>query len=224
MSIFSKIRGAKKAADEHKDAKAQNTVPEKTDKPVPYRHVPTHAAIDAISGAPSSWKAQDKSAIKAQHKRRSAMSRNSSNLSTVTMMQNTSNYQGSEWTSSRLETRKSHHGYQGYQNYQPESGIGRSPLASSEISPINSSGNSTASNSSSSQVLELPSRQHAVRHPENNIFEHIHKSTTRKVGEAPLYDVAPPRPKNDAPVTIIPIQPKRKAWAFGKKSNAIAAH
>lgn len=131
MSIFSKIRGAKKAADEHKGAKAQSNGNDDTHKPVPYRHLPTHAAIDALSGAPSSWKAQDKSAIKAQHKRRSAMSRNSSSLSTVTTMQRSSSYQGSAWTSSRLETRKSHQGYQGYQNYQPDSGIGRSPLASS---------------------------------------------------------------------------------------------
>ena len=133
MSIFSKIRGAKKAAAKHKGAKTQNNGTEKPDKPVPYRHVPTHAAIDALSGAPSSWKAQDKSAIKAQYKRRSAMSRNSSSLSTVTMMQQGSNYQGPDWTSNRLETRKSHYGYQGYQGYQnqqPDSGIGRSPLAS----------------------------------------------------------------------------------------------
>jgi len=130
MSIFSKIRGAKKAADKHKGSKTQNSGVEKPDKPVvPYRHVPTHAAIDALSGAPSSWKAQDKSAIKAQYNRRSAMSRNNSSLSTV-MMQQGSSQQGSDWTSNRLETRKSHYGYQGYQNLQPDSGIGRSPLAS----------------------------------------------------------------------------------------------
>lgn len=177
MSIFSKVRGAKKAADKHKGAKAQNVETEKVDKPVvPYRHVPTHAAIDALSGAPSSWKAQDKTAIKAQYKRRSAMSRNSSNLSTVTTMQPGNSYQGSDWTSARLETRRSHHGYHGYQSYQPESGIGKSPLASHgnqsspilvfrwlpeltghvEISPINSSNNSTASTSSSSRTV--PSR------------------------------------------------------------------
>lgn len=131
MSIFFKIRGAKKAADKHKGAKAQNVGTEKVDKPVvPYRHVPTHAAIDALSGAPSSWKAQDRSAIKAQHKRRSAMSRNSSSLSTVTMTQQSNSYQGSDWTSNRLETRKSHYGYQGYQTYQSDSSIGKSPLAS----------------------------------------------------------------------------------------------
>ncbi len=116
-----------------------------------------------------------------------------------------------------------------------------------EISPINSSKNSTASTASSrtvsfpesalsklawlttgAEVLELPVRQQAVRHPENNIFENLHKNTTRKVGEAPLYEVAPPRTKIDTPVknsvSISPVQTKRKAWAFGKKSTAIAAH
>lgn len=77
-------------------------------------------------------------------------------------------------------------------------------------------------------MLELPARQQAVRHPDHNIFENIHKNTTRKVGEAPLYDVAPSRVKNDtvvnASVPIPPVQMKRKAWAFGKKSTAIAAH
>lgn len=130
MSIFSKVRGAKKAADKHKDAKAQHGGTENPDKPVPYRHVPTHAAIDALSGAPSSWKAQDRSAIKAQYKRRSAMSRNSSSLSTVTMVQQGNSYQGSDWTSNRLETRKSHYGYHAYQTQPPDSGIGKSPLAS----------------------------------------------------------------------------------------------
>ena len=130
MSIFSKIRGAKKAADQHKGVKTQKGGDENTDKPIPYRHRPTHAAIDALSGAPSSWKAQDRTAIKAQYKRRSAMSRNGSSLSTVTMMQPSTNHQGSEWTTSRLETRKSHHAYHGYQHSQPDSGIGRSPLAS----------------------------------------------------------------------------------------------
>ena len=127
MSIFSKIRGAKKAADKHKGAKAQNGGIEKAEKAVPYRHVPTHAAIDALSGAPSSWKAEDRTAIKAQYKRRSAMSRNSSSLSTVTMMHQSNGHHSPDWSSNRLENRKSHYGYQGY---QPDSGIGRSPLAS----------------------------------------------------------------------------------------------
>ena len=139
MSIFSKIRGAKKAAEQHKGAKSQEKAAE--EEKVPYRHVPTHAAIDALSGAPSSWKAEDRSAIKAHHKRRSALIRNSSSLSTVTGMNRTSSYNGSEWgLAPVLEPRKSHlghPGYQGYQGYQADAGsvIGKSPLSSTGMHP-----------------------------------------------------------------------------------------
>lgn len=86
MSVFSKLKMSKKAAKEHK-AKAA----EKDKEPVitvPYKHVPTHAAVDALSGAPSSWKAEDRPKIKDHHHRRSqmAMSRTGSYLSTVSYM------------------------------------------------------------------------------------------------------------------------------------------
>ena len=134
MSIFSKIRGAKKAAEKHKGAKTQGKVAE--EKAAPYRHVPTHAAIDALSGAPSSWKAEDRSAIKAHHKRRSALIRNSSNLSTGPSMKRSSSYNGSEWgLTPVLEPRKSHLGHPGHSShlgYQADAGspIGKSPLSS----------------------------------------------------------------------------------------------
>ena len=156
MSIFSKIKGAKKAAEQHKGAKAQNA---EVKPVVPYRHVPTHAAIDALSGAPSTWKEKDRAEIKVQNQRRSAIirnnsnlsqitsantsiNRNSSNLSQVTSMNTTLNRNSSYLSSNssyskpppaRLETRRSHYGYQGYNNYSTH--IGRSPLASNRMLP-----------------------------------------------------------------------------------------
>ena len=132
MSIFSKIKGAKKAAEKHKAAKASETPVEKKDAPVPYKHVPTHAAVDALTGAPSSWREDDRAAIKHQHKRRSMMTRNSSAISTL---HPSSSYTGSDFSSygmmpatnntrpspHRIDTRRS---YNGANQYQP------SPLAS----------------------------------------------------------------------------------------------
>lgn len=57
MSILSKLKGAKKAADDHK---ARTDAQEK--KPadvVPYKHVPTHAATDAMTSSPGGWKAEE---------------------------------------------------------------------------------------------------------------------------------------------------------------------
>lgn len=84
MSIFSKLKASKKAAKEHKAAEKQKE-PETT---IPYKHTPTHAAVDALSGAPSSWSRDDRSKIKAQHKRRSemVMSRTPSSLSQMSYM------------------------------------------------------------------------------------------------------------------------------------------
>ena len=138
MSIFSKIRGAKQAADQHKGAQAQSSSGEP--KKEPYKHVPTHAAIDAMAGAPAAFKDADREAIKYQNKRRSAMSRNNSELSATTSINTslnrnasyTSNYTDSSRVSRpRLQTRRSHVGFQSYDSYpNPKPQIGRSPLAS----------------------------------------------------------------------------------------------
>ena len=135
MSIFSKIKGAKKAADKHKQAKSTEIPVEIKDTPVPYRHIPTHAAVDALTGAPASWREEDRAAIKHQHKRRSMMTRNSSTLSGT--LHPSSSYTGSDFSNygkipgtamgssrpspTRLDTRRSYHGTG---HYQP------SPLAS----------------------------------------------------------------------------------------------
>jgi hypothetical protein len=55
MSFISKLKGAKKAADTHK-AKLETQ-----DKPAaaPYKHVPTHAATDAMIASPGGWKSEE---------------------------------------------------------------------------------------------------------------------------------------------------------------------
>lgn len=86
MSVFSKIKLSRKAAKEHKVKAAEKGA----DKPVavPYKHIPTHAAVDALNGAPSSWKHEDLPKIKEHHKRRSqmAISRTHSTLSTISYL------------------------------------------------------------------------------------------------------------------------------------------
>jgi hypothetical protein len=82
MSVFSKIKMSKKAAKQHKEKEKEKEV-----EPVviPYKHIPTHAAFDALNGAPPSWTQDDRMKIKEQHKRRSqlALSRTGSSLSTM---------------------------------------------------------------------------------------------------------------------------------------------
>jgi hypothetical protein len=69
MSIFAKIRGAKKAADEHRKSLQ---VKERDNPKTPYRHVPTHAQTDALRIVqPNNEVLRDQ--IKEQHKRRSEL-------------------------------------------------------------------------------------------------------------------------------------------------------
>lgn len=97
MSIFSKIKDAKQAANQHKAsiAVARHAPVDTKATIIPYRHIPTHAAVDAFSGAPSSWKEEDRSAIKAQNKKRAMMGRDSG-------------YKNSNYRSSALH-RSDHH-------------------------------------------------------------------------------------------------------------------
>lgn len=84
MTIFSKLRRAKQAADDQKGKKAAAT--ESKPPAAPYKHIPTHAASDALLGAPASWRERDKKAIQDQHLKRaqSNPTRNQSSLSNVT--------------------------------------------------------------------------------------------------------------------------------------------
>ncbi|KAL8827666.1 MAG: hypothetical protein Q9170_006924 [Blastenia crenularia] len=229
MSIFAKIRTAKKAADKHKQAKATEVPVEKKDIPVPYRHIPTHAAVDALTGAPSSWREEDRAAIKHQHKRRSMMTRNSSAMSAT--LYPSSSYTGSDFSSygmqpaasssrpspTRLDTRRS---YQAGQ-YQP------SPLGSSGPSPT---GSEHSNSSSSSQLIELPPAPRPQQHGQHlSPMDNAPRTTTRKLGEAPLFDTPPPSNfvAKVPSATPAPANPKKRSWGFMKRNSqapAIAAH
>jgi hypothetical protein len=71
MSIFSRFRAVKRAADEAKGA-------EKESKIRASQHRTSIFQPDALSRALSAWRAQDIPLIKAQHQRRSQLSRTSS--------------------------------------------------------------------------------------------------------------------------------------------------
>lgn len=56
MALFSKIKKAKEAAQEHKKDAATQEQP----KPkVPYKHVPVHAGVDALSATPSTMRSKE---------------------------------------------------------------------------------------------------------------------------------------------------------------------
>ncbi|KAN0106222.1 hypothetical protein V8E51_009098 [Hyaloscypha variabilis] len=236
-----------------KEAKEQKTVVKQKEEAVaktPYKHVPTHAAVDALSGAPSTWKVDDRSKIREHHKRRSQMviSRTGSSLSNVSYM----NAAAGPSSMPPLPRNSSYSSYNPtwfdrggdvyYANEQKrqrpsrnhsyhDSGIGPSPLASNlqseEVSPVVSSGNSTTSNSSDN--LEIPVTQkskHVSHRPqpivyaEQDIFDRLHTSTTRKLGEAPLHD-SPPIKAPVVKVVTQEVKPKKQRWSLlGKKNSA----
>lgn len=65
------------------------------------------------------------------------------------------------------------------------------------------------------------------RNSEINMFDHLHKSTKRKVGEAPTWAQPPPTlAKKEPAIVITPMEVKKRSWGF-KRSNrapAIAAY
>jgi hypothetical protein len=77
MSIFSRLKKSRQQAKEHNAKLAQQEKKEDEVK-IPYRHVPKHAAVDAIASAPPSWREDDRQKIQEQHRRRSAMAASSS--------------------------------------------------------------------------------------------------------------------------------------------------
>ena len=106
MSILSKFRKAKQAADSQKDKNV--AAAESKEKVAPYRHVPTHAATDALLGAPATWREQDKKAIQAQHKRKSQshLSRNPSSLSNVTTLNHDQSFTSRDYVNAAADRRK----------------------------------------------------------------------------------------------------------------------
>ncbi|RYP78497.1 hypothetical protein DL771_000450 [Monosporascus sp. 5C6A] len=78
MPLFSVIRRGREQA---KELKAKDSAKAKEDvSKAPYKHVPTHAAADAMSSAPNTFKDIDRAKILEQHRRRSANVANSASL------------------------------------------------------------------------------------------------------------------------------------------------
>ncbi|KAI1828687.1 hypothetical protein F4861DRAFT_14419 [Xylaria intraflava] len=77
MSVFSIIKRGRAQAKEHNAKQADKEKAEAAK--IPYKHIPTHAATDALATAPSSWKQDDRSKIREQNRRRSAMAASSTN-------------------------------------------------------------------------------------------------------------------------------------------------
>lgn len=68
MSIF----GSMKRSRDQKNQKAKEADKPAQPKPAPYRHVPTHAACDAVTSAPSGSRNKDHSRVRAANRERSA--------------------------------------------------------------------------------------------------------------------------------------------------------
>src|SRR5258708_1094987 len=71
MSVLSLIQRGRQAAKQHTAEQAEQKKKEAVK--VPYKHVVTHAATDAMSGAPQTWRQDDRPKIIEQNRRRSAM-------------------------------------------------------------------------------------------------------------------------------------------------------
>ena len=81
MSIFSHIKKSRQQAKEHNARLAEQKKRESAI--LPYKHVPTHAAADAIACAPPSWREQaDRPKIVEHNRRRSAMAAAGYNMNT----------------------------------------------------------------------------------------------------------------------------------------------
>lgn len=147
MSIISKLRRSRSAAKDHKQhAASQRSGTKEEPAEQPYRHIPTHAASDALSGAPSSWKQDDRLKIREHHKRRSQMANlsepsipESSRASTLGSRNSSHDFYTSAWTDHSRDAslapepalktprnRKSRH----LSDSSYSSGIGPSPLGS----------------------------------------------------------------------------------------------
>lgn len=74
MSIFSMLRRGRQAAKEHTTKQPQEIKPEEA-KPR-YRHIPKHAAIDALSSGPPSHRESDRPKIQEQNRIRSSLTAN----------------------------------------------------------------------------------------------------------------------------------------------------
>ncbi|KAK4152514.1 hypothetical protein C8A00DRAFT_34815 [Chaetomidium leptoderma] len=81
MSMFSMIKRGRQAAKEHRAEQAKKET-EEAKKP-PYKHIPKHAALDALSGGPAGWRENDRHRIVEQNRRRSALTASGIGMSGV---------------------------------------------------------------------------------------------------------------------------------------------
>jgi hypothetical protein len=79
MSVFSMLKRGRQAAKEHAAKQAEKQKRE-AEQP-PYKHVPRHAASDALAGGPATWREDDRPKIMEQNRRRSMMTANGLNMS-----------------------------------------------------------------------------------------------------------------------------------------------
>ncbi|KAK4134375.1 hypothetical protein BT67DRAFT_497416 [Trichocladium antarcticum] len=84
MSVFSLLKRGRQAAKEHRAEKAAKDKKE-AEKP-PYKHIPKHAATDALSGGPAGWREHDRQKIVEHNKRRSALTASGMGMSGVSGM------------------------------------------------------------------------------------------------------------------------------------------
>lgn len=71
MSVLSIIKRGRQAAKDHRAEQAEKE--KKESEKAPYKHIPKHAAIDALSGGPAGWREHDRQRIVEHNRRRSAM-------------------------------------------------------------------------------------------------------------------------------------------------------
>ena len=68
-------------------------------------------------------------------------------------------------------------------------------------------------------------RPRPIVYSEQDVFDRLHTSTNRKLGEAPLYGSPPVKPKARIATITVPEKtlekPEKRGWSFlGKKNNA----
>lgn len=180
MSIFSKIKSSKKAAEEHKAQKAAKQAEEQKPAPAPYRHVPKHAAQDALVGTPGAV-AHD--AIREANKERAMYTRNTFYSSSAPSLKSAPGTpRGHSRSSSRvrpvLQDRSSHPGYASYQGSglsleerrsRANSRFGKSPLSTVATTPRDSSTESNSSASSFSSNRSYTDRKSTPKHVDSGL-------------------------------------------------------
>ncbi|KAI9676157.1 MAG: hypothetical protein M1817_000902 [Caeruleum heppii] len=210
--IFAKLRMGKSAADKQL-ARHHGREPDvsPTATITPYRHVPTHAASDAIIGAPACYKEVDRRSIRQAGQRRSHLSPSSAYTSAGPSR--AASLYGNSWcgdrayrsgANSRQHSPRRHdsgYGNQWGSNHSVHSNHGhrasRSPTDSLESSSSSSSLEEMAkSKGKLPQVPEgaegRPSRSRrsappSIRVAQLDVCEMLHDNPNRRVGQAPRH-------------------------------------